>query len=569
MTQFSIRRFNPIVVQALKNKGYSEALARVLSARGIESAEDVDYDIRGLLPPDRLLNNMKAGEMLADTIEQQKKIVVIGDYDCDGATATAAAVRGLKMLGAANVAFLIPDRQKDGYGLSKPLVDRAAALGAELLVTVDNGISAHEAVSYAKSLGIATLVTDHHLPADTLPEADCIVNPNQPRDTFPSKNLAGVGVIFYVLLAARSVLRARGRYAAQPQPNLSVLLDLVGLGTVADVVRLDKNNRILVHKALDRIRKGAMNPGIAALLEVSRKNGCTLTATDLGFALAPRINASGRLENMSAGIECLLAPDIDRAAEMAARLNELNSQRREIEAEGLSEALSELGTVQIGDESSVCLFRESWHPGIIGLVASRIKDRCYLPTICFAPSDDPAELKGSGRSIPGVHLRDVLDAVHKAAPGVVTKFGGHALAAGVTIRREGLEQFRELFNSCVKALAMPDAFNRVTATDGELRAEDFSIPFTLALRSEVWGAGFPEPVFMNRFRVLSQTLLKEQHLKLRLETDGMALSAIWFRHTKTLPETATLAYRLYINEWNGRRSVELNIEGMDASDDSF
>jgi single-stranded-DNA-specific exonuclease len=569
MTQFSIRRFNPIVVQALKNKGYSEALARVLSARGIESAEDVDYDIRGLLPPDRLLNNMKAGEMLADAIEQQKKIVVIGDYDCDGATATAAAVRGLKMLGAAHVAFLIPDRQKDGYGLSKPLVDRAAALGAELLVTVDNGISAHEAVSYAKSLGIATLVTDHHLPADTLPEADCIVNPNQPRDTFPSKNLAGVGVIFYVLLAARSVLRARGRYAAQPQPNLSVLLDLVGLGTVADVVRLDKNNRILVHKALDRIRKGAMNPGIAALLEVSRKNGCTLTATDLGFALAPRINASGRLENMSAGIECLLAPDIDRAAEMAARLNELNSQRREIEAEGLSEALSELGTVQIGDESSVCLFRESWHPGIIGLVASRIKDRCYLPTICFAPSDDPAELKGSGRSIPGVHLRDVLDAVHKAAPGVVTKFGGHALAAGVTIRREGLEQFRELFNSCVKALAMPDAFNRVTATDGELRAEDFSIPFTLALRSEVWGAGFPEPVFMNRFRVLSQTILKEQHLKLRLEADGMTLTGIWFRHTKTLPETATLAYRLYINEWNGRRSVELNIEGMDESDDSF
>jgi single-stranded-DNA-specific exonuclease len=569
MTQFSIRRFNPLVVQTLKNKGVPEALARVLSARGIESSDDIDYDIRGLIPPDRLLNNKKAGGMLADAIEQQKKIVVIGDYDCDGATATATAVLGLRMLGAAGPDFLIPDRQKDGYGLSAPLVDRALELGAEMLVTVDNGISAHEAISYAKSRGLTTLVTDHHLPADTLPEADCIVNPNQPRDTFPSKNLAGVGVIFYVLLAARSVLRERGRYAAQRQPNLSVLLDLVGLGTVADVVRLDKNNRILVHKALERIRKGVMNPGIAALLEVTRKNGCTLTATDLGFSLAPRINASGRLENMATGIDCLLAPDIGRAAEMAARLNELNSQRREIEAEGLNEALSEIGTVQIGDENAICLFRESWHPGIVGLVASRIKDRCYLPTVCFAPSDDAAELKGSGRSIPGVHLRDVLDAVHKAAPDVVTKFGGHALAAGVTIRREGFERFRTLFMNCVKALAMPDAFNRVTATDGELRAEDFSIPFTLALRSEVWGAGFPEPIFMNRFRVLSQTLLKEQHLKLRLETDGMALSAIWFRHTKTLPETATLAYRLCINEWNGRRTVELMIEGMDESEDAF
>ena len=564
MTKITIRRFDRNVVQALTNRGFPEPLARALAARHVTSPSDLDYEFKEMLSPWDLKNCREAGEAIADAIWKQKKIVIIGDYDCDGATAVSVGILGLQALGAFNVSYLIPDRDKDGYGLSPQLVDRAAAAGAELIITVDNGISSVAAVEHAKTLGIEAVVTDHHLPGDEIPDT-LVVNPNQRGDTFPSKSLAGVGVIFYVLIAVRSALRAKGAYPNGKQPNLQHLIDLVALGTVADVVPLDRNNRILVSKGLDSIRAGKMQPGVSALLSVAGKNAHRISANDLGYILGPRINAAGRLDSINKGVECLTSYDYNTALFYAKELDQINAERRNREISMQSDAILSLQTISVDDSNSIVLKGDDWHAGIIGLVASRIKEQTYRPVIAFAPSEENGEhvLKGSGRSIPGIHLRDALDRVSKLSPGLILKFGGHAMAAGLTIRKDAFDEFKELFARAVKELSDPEMFERNIVTDGELRASDFKIELVEAIRKHVWGQAFPEPLFANQFKVLSQRVLKDQHLKLSLEVDGREIQAIWFRHKRELPPTVRLAYKLDINDFRGRQSVQLIIEGME------
>lgn len=564
MTKITIRRFDRNVVQALTNRGFPEPLARALAARHVTSPSDLDYEFKEMLSPWDLKNCREAGEAIADAIWKQKKIVIIGDYDCDGATAVSVGILGLQALGAFNVSYLIPDRDKDGYGLSPQLVDRAAAAGAELIITVDNGISSVAAVEHAKTLGIEAVVTDHHLPGDEIPDT-LVVNPNQRGDTFPSKSLAGVGVIFYVLIAVRSALRAKGAYPNGKQPNLQHLIDLVALGTVADVVPLDRNNRILVSKGLDSIRAGKMQPGVSALLSVAGKNAHRISANDLGYILGPRINAAGRLDSINKGVECLTSYDYNTALFYAKELDQINAERRNREVSMQSDAILSLQTISVDDSNSIVLKGDDWHAGIIGLVASRIKEQTYRPVIAFAPSEENGEhvLKGSGRSIPGIHLRDALDRVSKLSPGLILKFGGHAMAAGLTIRKDAFDEFKELFARAVKELSDPEMFERNIVTDGELRASDFNIELVEAIRKHVWGQAFPEPLFANQFKVLSQRVLKDQHLKLSLEVDGREIQAIWFRHKRELPPTVRLAYKLDINDFQGRQSVQLIIEGME------
>lgn len=564
MTKITIRRFDRNVVQALTNRGFPEPLARALAARHVTSPSDLDYEFKEMLSPWDLKNCREAGEAIADAIWKQKKIVIIGDYDCDGATAVSVGILGLQALGAFNVSYLIPDRDKDGYGLSPQLVDRAAAAGAELIITVDNGISSVAAVEHAKTLGIEAVVTDHHLPGDEIPDT-LVVNPNQRGDTFPSKSLAGVGVIFYVLIAVRSALRAKGAYPNGKQPNLQHLIDLVALGTVADVVPLDRNNRILVSKGLDSIRAGKMQPGVSALLSVAGKNAHRISANDLGYILGPRINAAGRLDSINKGVECLTSYDYNTALFYAKELDQINAERRNREVSMQSDAILSLQTISVDDSNSIVLKGDGWHAGIIGLVASRIKEQTYRPVIAFAPSEENGEhvLKGSGRSIPGIHLRDALDRVSKLSPGLILKFGGHAMAAGLTIRKDAFDEFKELFARAVKELSDPEMFERNIVTDGELRASDFNIELVEAIRKHVWGQAFPEPLFANQFKVLSQRVLKDQHLKLSLEVDGREIQAIWFRHKRELPPTVRLAYKLDINDFRGRQSVQLIIEGME------
>ena len=564
MTKITIRRFDRNVVQALTNRGFPEPLARALAARHVTSPSDLDYEFKEMLSPWDLKNCKEAGEAIADAIWKQKKIVIIGDYDCDGATAVSVGILGLQALGAFNVSYLIPDRDKDGYGLSPQLVDRAAAAGAKFIITVDNGISSVAAVEHAKTLGIETVVTDHHLPGDEIPDT-LVVNPNQRGDAFPSKSLAGVGVIFYVLIAVRSALRAKGAYPNGKQPNLQHLIDLVALGTVADVVPLDRNNRILVSKGLDSIRAGKMQPGVSALLSVAGKNAHRICANDLGYILGPRINAAGRLDSINKGVECLTSYDYNTALFYAKELDQINAERRNREVSMQSDAILSLQTISVDDSNSIVLKGDDWHAGIIGLVASRIKEQTYRPVIAFAPSEENGEhvLKGSGRSIPGIHLRDALDRVSKLKPGLILKFGGHAMAAGLTIRKDAFDEFKELFARAVKELSDPEMFERNIVTDGELRASDFNIELVEAIRKHVWGQAFPEPLFANQFKVLSQRVLKDQHLKLSLEVDGREIQAIWFRHKRELPPTVRLAYKLDINDFRGRQSVQLIIEGME------
>lgn len=570
MTKISIRRFDHNVASALVNRGFPEPLARALAARRVTSPEELSYEFKGMLSPWALKNCKEAGEALAEAVWKQKHIVIIGDYDCDGATAVSVGLLGLQVLGAQNVSYIIPDREKDGYGLSPALVERAAALGAELIVTVDNGISSAPAVERAKELGIETVITDHHLPGEIVPDA-LIVNPNQKGDTFPSKALAGVGVIFYVLIATRAALRAKGAYPSGRQPNLEHLIDLVALGTVADLVPLDHNNRILVSKGLERIREGKMNLGIGALLSVAGKNAHRVNTTDLGFILGPRINAAGRLDSITKGVECLTTYDYGEAQSYARELDHINAERRNRETSMQADAVLSLQTIAVDESKTIVLKGDDWHAGIIGLVASRIKEKAYRPVIAFAPGEENGMkvLKGSGRSIKDIHLRDALDLVSKRSPGLILKFGGHAMAAGLTIREEDFEKFKEIFESTVSAMAGSNAFERKIETDGELSAGDFNIELIESIRGQVWGQQFPEPIFSNRFKVLSQRVLKDQHLKLELETDGRKLQGIWFRHKKELPPVARLAYKLDLNEFRGRSYVQLIIEGMEEESEDW
>ena len=553
----------------LEQEGVHPLLARLLAARGVRSAQEVDDALARLLPPASMKGTAEAARLLADAIQARKRIVVVADYDCDGATACAVALRGLRLLGAApeNLGYVVPDRAVHGYGLTPAIVDLALQRRPDLLVTVDNGIASLEGVAHAQAQGLDVLVTDHHLPAVVgdevvLPRARVIVNPNQPGDAFESKALAGVGVMFYVLLALRTELRQRGRFDATSQPRIDALLDLVALGTVADVVKLDANNRRLVAQGLRRIRAGRMQAGVAALFAVAGSDPARAAALDFGFKLGPRINAAGRLSDMTLGIECLLTDDATRAAELAAQLDAINRERREVEGhmrEQAESAVDRLLAELAAPPSAVSLFDESFHEGVVGIVAGRLKDRLHRPAFVFARAQD-GSLKGSGRSIPGFHLRDALDLVSKRVPGVLRRFGGHAMAAGATLESEGLEAFGAALCQVAQEWLDPATLQRTLQHDGPLDLQWFNPETARLLDTQVWGAGFEAPLFCDRVEVLQQTLLKDKHLKLRVRHAGEVRDAIWFQRTEPLPPSVRLAFRLQCDEWNGRQRVQMVVE---------
>ena len=572
--KIQVRDLPPRSLWALQQAGLHPLLAQLYAARGVSSPDELDDGLVRLLPPAGLLGAARSAVLLADTIDSNKKICIVADYDCDGATACAVALRGLKLLGATNVTYLVPDRVVDGYGLTAPIAERVKALGADFLVTVDNGIASFDGVARAKALGMQVLVTDHHLPAlkdglVVLPDADVIVNPNQPGCTFESKSIAGVGVMFYVLLALRAELRTRGVFNAQNQPRIDVLLPLVALGTVADVVKLDANNRRLVAQGLKRIRSGHLQVGLASLFTAAGRKANVATTFDFGFALGPRINAAGRLSDMTLGIECLLTDDTGRADELARTLDGINRERRDIEA-GMREQAQMAADAMI-DESdepppAISIFDADFHEGVVGIVASRIKDKLHRPTFVFAASQAPGkahELKGSGRSIPGFHLRDALDLVAKRCPGVLLRFGGHAMAAGCTIKEEHFEQFESALQQVASEWLDAATLMRRIATDGPLAAEYRRTDIVDALHKEVWGQGFAAPTFSEEVEVVSQRLVAEKHLALKLKHQGQSVDGIWFGHTEPLPARVKLAFRLDADEWQGVRRVRFLVEAAE------
>ena len=556
---------------ALEQAGIHPLLARLYAARGITSATEIDDDLTHLLPPGDLAGSEQAAHLLADAIAANRHICVVADYDCDGATACAVALRGLRLLGAQQTSYLVPDRISDGYGLTPAIADRVHALGAELLLTVDNGIASVEGVSHAQSLGLQVVVTDHHLPGDTLPAANALVNPNLPNCPFASKNLAGVGVMFYVLLALRSELRRRGAFPAQEQPRLDTLLPLVALGTVADVVRLDANNRRLVAQGLKRIRRGQQPAGMAALFAVSGRAVQTASTFDLGFALGPRINAAGRLANMGLGIELLLCDDAAHAAPLAQQLDTINRERRNTESGMREHALalaSELFDTDAMPPAAISVFDERFHEGVVGIVASRIKDTWHRPTFMFAASGAPGkthELKGSGRSIAGFHLRDALDLLAKRHPGVLLKFGGHAAAAGCTVARDQFPVFEAALRQIAGEWLDAATLQRTLQTDGALPAVFRRADIAASLQQAIWGHGFDAPLFNEHMEVLQQRLVGEKHLKLQLRHQGNVVDGIFFGRTAPLPAHAHLAYRLDINQWQGQQSVQFVVEGIEEA----
>ena len=545
--------------RALLESGMHPVLARVYAGRNIRTAAELDYGLDGLIAPVSLKGIDKAAVLLADAIAQHKRLLIIADYDADGATACAVGMRALRSFGA-KVEYLVPDRFKLGYGLSPELVDVAAQRSPDLLITVDNGIASVEGVARARSLGIATLITDHHLPGAELPAAECIVNPNQAGCDFPSKALAGVGVMFYVMLALRAELRRRGHFRDGKEPNLAALTDLVALGTIADVVALDANNRNLVSQGLKRIRAGRCSPGIAALLRAAGRPLGEASSFDLGFVAGPRLNAAGRLADMSLGIECLITDDEARAANCAQELDRLNRERRNIEAAMLEQAL--VAVEKVSATESGTFFHPDWHQGVVGIVASRLKDRLHRPVICFARAEEAgaAVLRGSGRSIPGLHLRDALDVVSKRAPGVIRRFGGHAMAAGLTIGSGDYERFAAEFERTVEELLPAHARLRVVETDGALDAMHFSLEVARLLDGGIWGQGFPQPLFCDTFAVENQRVVGERHLKLLLVKGGRRIEAMRFGALAPLPAEVRAAYRLSVNEFNGLKNIQLNVE---------
>ena len=554
------RRSDELRRQRLEAAGIHPLLARLWASRGIDDPAHAQMSWANMIPPAQLTQAELAASLLADGIAAGRRMLVVADYDCDGATACAVALRALRRMGAI-VDFLVPDRFETGYGLSPAVVDLAvqhAAGKPDLLITVDNGIASVDGVEAAHRAGIDVIITDHHLPGDTLPAALAIVNPNQPNCGFPSKNLAGVGVIFYLMLALRAELRLRGVFSDNG-PRLDDLCDLVALGTVADVVRLDANNRLLVTQGLNRMRQGRMQVGLRALFQVASRDPRGATAFDLGFALGPRINAAGRLADMSLGIRCLVTDDPAEAEMLARQLDSINQERRSIELAMREEAVNALTLEAPAGTASVCVYHPEWHQGVVGLVASRLKDAYWRPALAFARCDD-GTLRGSGRSVPEVHLRDVLDLVSKRHPGMILKFGGHAMAAGLTLVESAYPQFTEAFDAAVRELSGRDRFEPVIETDGSLEADFTTIEVAALLQQQVWGAGFPAPVFRDTFKVLHQRLLKDKHTKLFLQRGAHRFDAIWFNSVEALPAEAEIAYRLDRNEWNGRVSVQLVVE---------
>ena len=573
------RDMPPRAVWALEQAGLHPLLARLYAARGIVAKDELDDGLARLLPPASMKGTHEADVLLADAIAADQRLCIVADYDCDGATACAVGVRGLRLLGAHHVDYLVPDRVVDGYGLTPPIAQRVKDSGADVLITVDNGIASVEGVATAKALGLQVLVTDHHLPGPALPNADVIVNPNQPGCTFESKSIAGVGVMFYVLLALRAELRARGTFCelrlagsgtGTPQPKLDSLLTLVALGTVADVVKLDANNRRLVAQGLKRLRAHAQPAGVASLFVAAGRQAKVATTFDFGFALGPRINAAGRLSDMTLGIECLLTDDPGRADELAKTLDTINRERREIEG-GMREQAMLISESMFVDEdtppAAISVFDADFHEGVVGIVASRIKDKLHRPTFVFAASKAPGkghEYKGSGRSIPGFHLRDALDLVAKRHPGVLLRFGGHAMAAGCTIAAEQFSTFERALAQVAAEWLDAATLTRRLDTDGPLAPEYRRADMVDTLAREVWGQGFAAPTFSEEVEVVSQRLVGEKHLSLKLKHQGQPVDGIWFGHTDPLPARVTLAFRLDVNEWRGERKVQFLVEGAEV-----
>ncbi|WP_229624874.1 single-stranded-DNA-specific exonuclease RecJ [Vibrio parahaemolyticus] len=556
-------------------------LKRIYINRGITDIAQLETSARGLHSYQKLGGIEQAVELLFQAIQEQKRIIVVGDFDADGATSSALSVLALRMLGSNNVDYLVPNRFEDGYGLSPEVVDQALELGAEMIMTVDNGVSSIEGVRYAKENGITVLVTDHHLPGQVLPEVDAMVNPNLDSCTFPSKALAGVGVAFYLMMALCVHMRKHNWFAQQgmQEPKLMELIDLVALGTVADVVPLDENNRILVHQGLQRIRAGKARPGIQALIEVAKRDARRLVASDFGFALGPRINAAGRLDDMSFGVELLMCNNIHAARRMASELDGLNQTRKEIEEGMKQEAMAFCERLQFGENSELpyglSLFQRDWHQGVIGILASRIKEKFHRPVIAFADGGE-GTIKGSCRSIPGLHMRDALDFIDTQNPGLIIKFGGHAMAAGLTIKEQDFERFSRLFDEVVKKELDEAALKGVIFTDGELKPEEFSMHIAEQLRAGgPFGQAFPEPIFDGEFKVLHQKLVGEKHLKLMLEPlykghptnvmiDGIAFNVDLRRWPDASVKTVRLAYKLDVNEFRGNQSLQLMIDHIEA-----
>lgn len=569
--QIKQRAFNQATVDTLIDQGTNPLLARIYAARGVVTKSELETSLSGIIPPEQLTFAAEMAKTLADAIAANKKILVIGDYDADGATATAVAVKGLKSMGA-NVDFLVPNRFEYGYGLTPEIVALAATLTPDILITVDNGIASVDGVAAANLLGLQVLITDHHLPANITPAAACIVNPNQHGCTFKSKNLAGVGVMFYVLLALRAELRSRGVFQSKsgtekPEPNLTELLDLVALGTVADLVKLDANNRILVEQGLRRIRAGAGCVGISALLKIAGKSPEKVTAQDFGFAVGPRLNAAGRLDDMRLGITCLLAETESDAMQKAQTLHELNMERRNIEADMQDSALISLDNIQVSENYSLSIYNADYHQGVIGILASRLKERYHRPTIVFADAGDGV-VKGSGRSIPNLHLRDALDLVTKQHPNLIIKFGGHAMAAGLSILEKDFVTFQTAFEAVTRSLLNEADLQAVIETDGQLDVKDLCLQTAWILAAGVWGQGFPQPIFCDTFKVISQRIVGQKHLKLILEKDQKRIDAIYFNCQDSLKHEIKAIYALESNDYNNLQTVQLVIKHIDAHEET-
>ncbi|MBU3541013.1 single-stranded-DNA-specific exonuclease RecJ [Polynucleobacter sp. UB-Tiil-W10] len=583
MSLFSQRPFSERTATWLAQSGLHPLLARLYAARGLESPDELSLDLKQLLSPVDLKNCIHTASLLADIIEKKEPMLIVADYDCDGATACAVGLRGLRMLGGTEtpIQFLVPNRFTMGYGLTPEVVELAAKQNPKpkYLITVDNGIASEAGVDRARELGMEVIVTDHHLPGDHLPKALAIVNPNQPGCTFPSKALAGVGVMFYVLVALRAELRKRGKFTNETQPKVENLLDLVALGTVADVAQLDRNNRVLVSNGLKRIRAGISQPGIQALFQAANRDPRKANTFDLGFAIGPRLNAAGRLADMTLGIRLLVTNNADEAITLANELDRINRERRVIETGMQETALSHLAEDQLdgtmAERTSICLWNPEWHQGVVGIVASRLKERFNRPSIVFAPADGSTgeELRGSGRSLTGFHLRDALDLVSKREPGLILKFGGHAMAAGLTIRKSDFEKFDTCFQQVASELLTKELLERRHAHDGELEIAEFTPEIGDLLAEEIWGQGFPQPVFYGEFEITQQSLMKEKHLRLMIrpigasdpKIGGKPLTAVWFNRTQSLPAKAKLAYRLVTDRYQGQARVQLMIEAHDET----
>jgi single-stranded-DNA-specific exonuclease len=553
-----VRRTVPESARSLVAAGLTPLFARIYAARGVIDAADLGYELARLPAASTLKGIDAAAARLADGIQRKERMLIVADYDADGATACAVGVRGLRAMGA-TVDFLVPNRFEFGYGLTPEIVALAAAKDPALIITVDNGIASVEGVTAAHARGIDVLITDHHLPGNALPSPAWIVNPNQAGCAFPCKHLAGVGVMFYVLTALRAELRSRGHFTDSSGPNLATLLDLVALGTVADVVRLDHTNRILVDNGLRRIRVGRMQPGVRALFAVARRDPDRATTYDLGFVAGPRLNAAGRMADMSVGIACLLADDDATAERLAQELDRLNRERREIETTMQEQAFAAMETIDAGDACSICAYRPDWHQGVVGLVASRLKDRFHRPVVVFAPGID-GELRGSGRTIGGFHLRDALDLVSKRSPGTITRFGGHAYAAGLSMPQSALPQFTEAFERVAREWLTPEVLRQTVETDGELACGELTLELAHLLAAGVWGQGFPAPVFEGAFAVSNQRVVAHKHTRLALNYGGARVDGIAFNETGPLPERLHAIYRPEINHFQGQDALQIVVE---------